>query len=118
MSKYNVKQLISNDFYCTQCGSKSFNILRKRGQERESGHLKKLYCLKCGCQTNHCEVKPWTKYGYSDFKLEYEYGNFDEDGKRKRTLGQLKELIRNGHIEKERDLLDVRDPGFGQEHLD
>lgn len=99
-----------SQFYCTQCGSKSFPIIRKKGKMREAGHLKKIYCFKCGVQTNHAEVRPYTKYDYEAFKLEYEYGNFNSNGKRKRTLGQLKELINNGQIEKEKNLLAMRDP--------
>ena len=102
-----------SQFYCTQCGSKGIPIQRIRGQEREAGHLKKIYCLKCKCQTNHCEVKPYTKYDYEDFKVEFEYGNFNEEGQRKYAYGQLKELIRNGQIEREKTLSDVRDPRFG-----
>ena len=99
---------IENEFYCTQCGNKGIPIQRKRGQEREAGHLKKIYCLKCGIQTNHVEVKPYTKYTFDDFKTEFEYANFDENGQRKITYGQLKELINNGKINKTRSYNDGR----------
>ena len=97
---------IESDFYCTQCGNRGIPVQRKKGQEREAGHLKKLYCLRCKETVNHVEVKSYTKYDYDDFKTEYEYGNFNEDGQRKRTYGQLKELIRNGGIKKEKSLDD------------
>ena len=109
----------SNDFYCTQCGNRNFPIWRKRGTEREPGHLKKLFCLKCGTETNHVEVKEFAQnYTYSDFVNEFEYGNFDVNGKRVRTIGQLKELINNGKIEKQKTLDHVRDPWSRQEYLD
>ena len=88
-----------SEFYCTECGNKGIPIFRKKGHEREAGHLKKLFCLKCGKEVNHCEVKAWTKYDYSDFKTEFEYGNF-KNGKRIRPYGELKGLINNGQIEK------------------
>ena len=32
-----------SEFYCTKCGKRGFDIPRKRGQEREAGHLKRLW---------------------------------------------------------------------------
>ena len=109
---------LNSEFYCTQCGQKGIPISRKRGQERELGHLKKIYCLHCKIQTNHAETRPFTKYDFETFKLEYEYGNFNEQGKRIRELGKLKELINNGQIEKQKTLADVWDPRLGKKPLD
>ena len=39
-------------------------------------------------------------YDYEDFKLEMSYGNFDENGLRKMTYGELKTAINNGEIER------------------
>ena len=107
-----------SEFYCTQCGSKAIPIWRKKGREREAGHLKKLYCLHCKRENNCVEVKPFTKYSYLDFCIEFEYGNFTENGERKMPYGELKELIRNGKIEKVKTMDDVRDPGFRKIDLD
>ena len=107
-----------SEFYCTQCGNKGIPIFRQRGKEREAGHLKKLFCLHCQKEVNHCEVKPWTKYDYKDFKTEFEYGNFSEQGLRIRPYGELKGAILNGTIEKVKTLDDGRDPRIGEEHLD
>lgn len=90
--------IIDEEFYCTQCGSRGIPIPRRKGAEREAGHLKKLFCLNCGKETNHTECKPFSKYNYDDFKIEFEYHNFDENGNRIRTYNQLKELIKNGKI--------------------
>jgi len=106
---------LDSEFYCTQCGQKGIPIVRKQGREREVGHLKKLYCLKCGIQTNHAETKSFTKYAYEDFKTEFEYGNFDKDGNRILTIGQLKEKIRNGKAEKIRTLDDGGSSGEREE---
>lgn len=85
-----------SEFYCTSCGKKGIPIIRKSGSMRKGGHLKKLYCLNCKIQTNHVEVKPFTEYDFDKFKIEYEYGNFDDEGNRLLTMGELKEAIRNG----------------------
>lgn len=91
--------IVDEEFYCTQCGSRGIPIPRRKGAEREAGHLKKLFCLKCGKEVNFCEIKPFAQnYTYDDFLLEFEYHNFDENGNRIRTYNQLKELIKNGEI--------------------
>ena len=66
-----------SQFYCTQCGSRGFDIPRKKGAEREAGHLKKIFCLKCQKENNFVEVRPGTKYDYEDFLTEFENGNFN-----------------------------------------
>jgi len=72
-----------SDFYCTQCGSLGLPVVRTSNKAREPGHLKKLYCPTCKIQTNHCEIRPFGKYDYEDFQIEFIHGNFDEDGQRK-----------------------------------
>lgn len=71
----------TSDFYCTKCGHKGIPIARNKGQQREPGHLKTLYCLFCGEEVNHVEVKPFGKYTYEDFLEEFTLGRF-VDGKR------------------------------------
>lgn len=70
-----------SDFYCTNCGRQGIPIARKKGQQREQGHLKKLFCIYCGKDTNHVEVKPFGSYTYANFKEEFDLGRF-VDGKR------------------------------------
>ncbi len=105
-----------SDFYCTCCGKKGLPVQRKKGQEREKGHLKKLYCIFCNKEINHVEIKPDGRYTLEDFQMEYEYGNFDEQQERKYTLNQLKELVINGKIKKEKTLGNGGDSGCGEEH--
>ena len=88
MSKY-----LESTFYCVKCGSKGIPIIRKKGAEREAGHLKKLYCLKCKEEVNHVECKPFTHYEYKDFLYELEFGNFDEKGNRKMQYGLVKDSL-------------------------
>ena len=66
----------TSDFYCTKCGRKGIPIVRRAGQQREAGHLKKLFCLYCQEETNHAEVRPFGAYNVEDFKEEFELGRF------------------------------------------
>ena len=80
MAKRTRNVSFDSNFYCTKCGNKGIPIARKKGAEREAGHLKKLFCLHCNQERNHVECKPFSHYDYEDFKLEMSYGNFDENG--------------------------------------
>ena len=113
MGKY-----VMSEFYCTQCGNKGIDIWRRKGAEREAGHLKKIFCLTCNKETNHAECKSYTKYDYQDFKTEFEYGNFDTNGKRIYTYGELRSLINDGRIEKQKTLDNGRDSGVWEEYMD
>ena len=115
MSKHNA---VMSEFYCTQCGRKGLPIWRKTGAEREGGHLKKIFCLNCQQETNHVECKPFTKYSYEDFKIEYEYANFNDAGKRVRTYGELRSLINNGQAEKSKIMANGGDSRIRKEYLD
>ncbi len=72
----------ASDFYCVCCGKKGIPVLRRIGKEKEPGHLKKLFCIYCGREVNHAEVRPNGKYTYVDFSIEYHFGNFTKDGDR------------------------------------
>ena len=91
---------IDNDssFYCVCCGNRGIPIMRRRGAEREAGHLKKIFCLTCQKEWNHVECKSFSHYDYEDFLLEKEYDNFDENGNRKIKYGELRRLIHDGKI--------------------
>ncbi len=70
--------------FCCNCGKEGVPITRRPGHYREAGHLKKLYCIHCGKDWNHVEVRSmYSDYNYEDFKLEMEYHNFDNEGNRK-----------------------------------
>jgi len=103
MGKHSVTM---SDFYCVHCGKAGLPVWRRKGGARKDGHLKTLFCIFCGKETNHVECKPNTPYNYEDFKLEFEYGNFTEEGSRIYTLKQLKGLIRDGKLEKQKTLVD------------
>lgn len=83
-----------SDFYCTQCGNKGIPIVRKAGQQRETGHLKKLYCLHCQKETNHVEIRYPSKYTLDDFWIEFTHNNFTKEGTRKEPWRQFVSKIR------------------------
>lgn len=85
------RSTIVHGFYCTQCGGRGIPVHRKYGQFREVGHLKKLYCLACGKETNHAECISASKYDSSMFFEEYESGNFDSEGNRILSLSEWKQ---------------------------
>lgn len=68
-------------FFCVYCGNEGIPIRRKKGQYRQGGHLKKLYCLNCQKETNHAEVREIGGYTKEDFDLEFKLGRF-VDGER------------------------------------
>lgn len=109
--------VIMSDFYCTQCGSKGLPVWRRRGAEREAGHLKKLFCLKCQTETNHIECKSNTHYTNEDFYIEFEYGNFTPEGQRVRPYGELRRLINNDQITKVKTVADGRSSGIREEYM-
>lgn len=63
-------------FFCVECGNEGIPIIRTAGQQREAGHLKKLFCLYCNKETNHAEVRPYGGYELEDFREEFECGRF------------------------------------------
>lgn len=85
----NVRNITLSDFYCTKCGMKGIPVFRTIGQEREPGHLKKLFCLNCQEETNMAEVRSNSKYNLDNFWIEYEYGNFDSEGNRREPWRQF-----------------------------
>jgi hypothetical protein len=87
--------ILDNEFYCTCCASKGIPIARKKGKEREAGHLKKLFCLKCKQERNFVECKPFSHYEREDFIFEFENGNFTEEGDRKMPYGEFKSMMNN-----------------------
>lgn len=75
------KQPVISDFYCTQCGKKGIPIPRKNGNQRERGHLKKIFCIYCNEEVNHVEIRPFGSYTLEDFEEEFKLGRF-VNGKR------------------------------------
>ncbi len=87
--------ILGHEFYCTRCSNKGIPIPRRKGAEREPGHLKKLFCLTCGMETNHAECIPNSRYTHEDFLIEYENGNFDENGLRILPYREFKRRLHN-----------------------
>lgn len=92
----NARNWFISDFYCTKCGNKNFPIIRTTGKVRESGHLKKLFCIYCQKEVNMVEVRPRGKYSLDDFWVEFNYHNFDENGNRIEPYRQFVSKVREG----------------------
>ena len=70
-------KIIQSRFFCTNCGKETIPCWRKKGKEREPGHLKKLYCIHCKQEYNCVEIRENNKnYTLEDFKEEFENGIF------------------------------------------
>lgn len=76
MRKNNREKINISSMYCTKCGKKGIDIHRRAGQEREAGHLKKLFCIYCQEETNHAEIRPFGSYRVEDFEEEFRLGRF------------------------------------------
>lgn len=89
--------MTTSDMYCTQCGQKNIPIPRRKGKERESGHLKKMYCIHCNKVTNMVEIRGFNSgYTLDDFLLEYNLHNFNEDGTRKLSWSEFRIYLNKG----------------------
>ncbi len=85
--------ILKHHFYCTCCGNEGIPISRIDSSMRETGHLKKLYCLHCEKEINHVECIEGGKYDAILFRMEYESGNFDATGNRVIPLKQWMEEL-------------------------
>lgn len=81
------QQQCQSRFFCTKCGKEGISISRKKGSLRESGHLKKLYCIYCQEEVNHAEIRDNGSYTYDDFLEEFKSGRFIEGQREK--IGNL-----------------------------
>lgn len=80
-------KITQSRFFCTQCGKEGLPVNRKQSKQREPGHLKKLYCLYCGEEVNHAEIREIGGYTIEDFQKEYQLGRFA--GGLKKEINQL-----------------------------
>lgn len=97
--KTSIKNMNKSRFFCTQCGKEAFPVFRPKSKSRETGHLKKLFCLYCNEEVNCVELAETNSYTREDFELEFDNFNFNPDGTRVQTLNQLKAAIRNGELD-------------------
>ena len=69
----------SNKFFCLACGAEGIPLQRKRGQQREKFHRKKLYCPHCKNTVNHIECK--TMEEVEIFQTEFKQGVYENEAK-------------------------------------
>ena len=72
------RNLIINQFYCSECGFK-MELPRQKSKKRETGHLKRLYCCRCKQEINFVECNN-TSYSYIDYLRDKENGIFNTEG--------------------------------------
>ena len=65
-----------SEFYCTECGRRGIPLPRFKGNFREGGHLKVLFCPHCQKEVNHVEITSRGSYTYQDFYDEFTRGRF------------------------------------------
>ncbi len=58
-------------FFCVKCGTET-PLARKRGQQKEKFHRKKLWCYHCKEEINHIECR--NDYEVIEFKENYKKG--------------------------------------------
>lgn len=69
----------THKFYCLNCGEEGIPLQRKRGQQREKFHRKKMYCFHCHNTVNHIECK--TSEEVEKFKEEFKQGVYENEAK-------------------------------------
>ena len=65
-------------FFCTKCGEEGIPILREQGKQKSEKHLKKLFCIRCQEEVNHCEINEIGAYTVEMFKQDFENGLFNQ----------------------------------------
>ena len=70
-------KVIFHSFYCMKCGNKSYDLPRKKSNQKERFHRKKMYCPNCKTIVNHIECR--NEEDVYDFKLDFEEGLFKEE---------------------------------------
>ncbi len=76
MGKRNGNTILS-DLYCVECGF-HMTIQRKKCKSREKGHLKTMWCCKCGKERKFIEVRGRDFLLSNVINFEIEGGNIYE----------------------------------------
>jgi predicted kinase len=66
-----------HSFFCTKCGNIGIPIPRKKGDQRERFHKKKLYCIYCKEEVNHIECR--TMMDEVEFRKKFLRGEYKVD---------------------------------------
>ena len=68
------KSIALHQFFCIQCGNKTYDLMRKQGHKHERFHRKKLYCPWCKEDINCVECQ--NDEDVFDFKNDFMNGVF------------------------------------------
>ena len=52
----NRRNFTISEVYCSDCGSMT-TVPRKKNKQREKGHVKDLWCIRCKTTTKHVEKR-------------------------------------------------------------
>ena len=72
--KRQISNYVSSQMFCTQCGAKGIPIPRQKNHLRETGHLKRLYCVSCKKVCNFAEMS--VNYTPQDFARDFKSKKF------------------------------------------
>ena len=67
----------THKFFCLACGGEGIPLARKKGQQRERFHRKKMYCYHCKNTVNHIECK--SSEDVKEFKHNFELGVYKNE---------------------------------------
>jgi hypothetical protein len=70
-------KMVPHDFYCMNCGKKTFELYRKEGFQHGRLHRKRLYCPYCRCEVNAIECKDYLDV--VEFKENFANGVYKEE---------------------------------------
>ena len=67
----------THKFFCLACGAEGIPLARKRGQQKERFHRKKMYCYHCQNTVNHIECK--SSEDVEKFKEDFKQGVYKNE---------------------------------------
>lgn len=71
------KSFLMHEFYCMNCGNRSYSLPRKQNKMKEKFHRKALFCPHCKCDVNHIECR--NDEEILEFKEAFENGDYAEE---------------------------------------
>lgn len=73
------QSVVYHDFYCLNCGEKTYTLPRRIAKQYQGFHRKKLYCPHCKVEVAHVEVR--NPIEAQTFLQQYAEGAFKEEAR-------------------------------------